>query len=142
MTASNASNANSSTLLIVDDESLVRFALGAVAERLGYAWLEAADGRQAEEILNDRRDVGLVITDIVMPNQEGVETIANIRRRWPSIKVIAISGGGRLRSGDFLTVARQVGAHSVIRKPFTADDFIRAVEESGYASSPSSEAPG
>jgi DNA-binding NtrC family response regulator len=70
---------------------------------------------------------GLVITDIIMPDQEGIQTIAEMRKERPDAKIIAISGGGRVGNIDFLKIAQHIGAVDAIAKPFDPDDLLRRV---------------
>jgi DNA-binding NtrC family response regulator len=70
----------------------------------------------------------LVITDIIMPEQEGIQTIAQMRKARPDAKIIAISGGGRIGNTDFLKMARSLGAMDVVSRPFDADELLTIVE--------------
>jgi len=73
-----------------------------------------------------------VITDIIMPEQEGIDTIIQIRRERPGIKIVAISGGGRIRNIDFLEMAQSLGADEVIAKPFEADELLNRLLRLGF----------
>lgn len=70
-----------------------------------------------------------MITDILMPNRAGLETIIDLRASRPDTRIIAISGGGRIRSAEFLEFAARLGADATLRKPFTLKAFVRAVED-------------
>lgn len=118
-------------VLIVDDELMVRYALKKILQNLGLDVVEATDGREGEEVFDSHPDVGVVITDIIMPRQEGIETIANMRRKRPSTKIIAISGGGRIRSLDFLEIAKKAGADAILAKPFTRADLQETLRSCG-----------
>lgn len=113
-------------ILIVDDEFAVRYAVRSVLEDAGHEVLEASDGTEALGVLT-ARPVDVAVVDIVMPNKEGVETTAEILRAHPSVKVIAISGGGRNRNFDFLEMAKSLGAHGVLRKPFTDEQLLKLI---------------
>jgi CheY-like chemotaxis protein len=106
-------------ILIIDDEDLVRFALRQVLEDVGYSVEEAEDGEKGLDRLANSNGVDLVITDIVMPNKEGVETIAEIKDAHPDLPVLAVSGGGRVGKVDYLGNSREAGASDTLRKPFT-----------------------
>ncbi|MBI3207375.1 MAG: response regulator [Candidatus Solibacter usitatus] len=110
-------------IVVVDDEEGVRSIVARILESEGYEVLTFEDGRQAVEEL-ERNEIDLLLTDLVMPKQEGMETILQARKRWPDLKVIAMSGafGGR-----YLSVAHKLGAHETIAKPFLPDDLIRIV---------------
>ncbi|MCX6622633.1 MAG: response regulator, partial [Acidobacteria bacterium] len=112
-------------ILVVDDEGSVRLFLRLVLERAGYRVAEAADGRQA---MNEarRRKVDLLLTDIVMPEQEGFETIGNFRREMPEVKIIAMSG--RFDS-NYLRLAEMLGAHAVISKPIDVELLLVRITE-------------
>lgn len=114
-------------LLLIDDDSLVRQTLQLALARAGHAVFAAENGREGLAVL-DREAVDLVITDIIMPEGEGIETILEIRRRAPAIPIIAISGGGRTGHLDFLGIAQMFGATSVLAKPFTPAVLIASVE--------------
>jgi YesN/AraC family two-component response regulator len=71
----------------------------------------------------------LVITDIIMPDQEGIETIMELRRDFPEVKIIAISGGGRVRPDEYLHMAKTMGAHLTLLKPFEQQELLSAVQK-------------
>jgi len=100
---------NMARILVVDDEDLVRLTLRQMLEAGGHEVIEAANGKQGVA-LEAENPVDLVVTDIIMPEQEGIETIVQLRRKNPSLKIIAISGGGRMKNMDFLKIAANVGA--------------------------------
>jgi CheY-like chemotaxis protein len=117
-------------ILVIDDDHLVRYTLSKILSRKGYEVVTAADGKRGITLFrNEHPD--LVITDIIMPEQEGIDTIIQIRHERPNAKIIAISGGGRIRNIDFLEMARSLGADDVIAKPFEADDLLRRFAELG-----------
>jgi len=112
-------------ILIADDEPGVRSYIRAVLERSGHEVIEAAEGKQAlHSALRD--PVDLVITDLVMPEQEGIETIRALRREAPGIAIIAISGAF---GGQFLKVAQAMGANAVLAKPVSANQLMKTVNE-------------
>jgi DNA-binding response OmpR family regulator len=108
---------------VIDDDHLVRYALSKMLHRNGYDVTTASDGKRGMAILRDELP-DIVITDIIMPEQEGLDTIAMIRRERPETKIIAISGGGRIRNVDFLDMARSLGADDAIPKPFQAEELL------------------
>jgi CheY-like chemotaxis protein len=116
------------SVLVVDDEPEIRTVLRRVLERAGHAVTEAENGRKAVRALSEA-PIDLVITDIVMPEQEGMETILQIRRLRPDIKIIAMSGGGRRVSMDFLPLAVRLGADRIFEKPFKPAHVAAAVSE-------------
>ncbi|NIQ94592.1 MAG: response regulator [Desulfuromonadales bacterium] len=115
-------------ILIVDDEDLVRTTLRQALETADHEVLEAANGKEALEVL-ENHGLDLVIADIVMPVKEGVETIVELRQRRPDLKIIAISGGGRTGNLDYLELARKFGADKTLSKPFEIDEIRLLVNE-------------
>lgn len=105
------------TILIIEDEPLVRDTIRLSLETGGYTVLIASDGREGVSMLS-RSKIDLVVTDLIMPEQEGLETIRLIRRDHPDTKVIAISGGGRHVGTDYLKAASLLGANYALQKPF------------------------
>jgi CheY-like chemotaxis protein len=116
------------TILIVDDEAPIRRMLRDLLEGEGHTVIEAPDGRAAMKCLREQPS-DLIITDILMPEEDGIEVIRETRRIAPETKIIAISGGGRQGKADFLNIARCLGAQRTIKKPFALDKFLEAVKE-------------
>src|ERR1700732_2229537 len=114
-------------ILVIDDDVIVRETIVQILEDGGYQVLSAEDGKRGMAAFRSERP-DLVITDIIMPEQEGIQTITEIRGVNPDAKIIAISGGGRIGNTDFLKIARVVGAMDVIPKPFAAGALLTIVE--------------
>jgi DNA-binding NtrC family response regulator len=112
-------------VLVVDDEEPIRRLLGYILQDEGYDVVLCADGAAAEETVLQNH-VDLVITDLVMPGQEGLETIQALRKKRPELKIVAISGAF---DGAFLRAAKLMGACSTMRKPLTADEVVKAVRQ-------------
>ena len=112
------------SILVIDDNDLVRGFLRTALEGQGHTVSEASQGRAAFEYLR-RSPVDLVLTDIYMPDCDGLEVIMTLRREFPSVRIIAISGG----SGDrnLLVAARQLGAQDVLEKPVNMADLLKSV---------------
>ena len=116
------------SILVIDDEQLIRLQIRSALEFEGFTVHEAADGNEGlTRIALDRPDV--VITDILMPDKEGIETILELRRLYPKIRIIAISGGGRTGNKDFLRTAKHLGADRTLAKPFGLAELLRMVRE-------------
>jgi len=113
-------------VLVIDDDSELRDALRGILEGAGYAVDLAADG-ELGMMLQRSRPADIVITDIFMPNQDGIGTVARLRDEFPQARVIAMSGGGAKVKGACLSTAGQVGAHALLRKPFQPDELLSAV---------------
>jgi CheY-like chemotaxis protein len=114
-------------LLIEDDES-VRPMLRLVLTHFGHTVMEAVDGKEGLALVASS-DFDLVITDLVMPEVEGLDVLMQLRKRTPPIKAIAISGGGRVHPKGYLQLAKRLGASKVLRKPFSNDALLAAVQE-------------
>ena len=115
-------------ILVIDDEDLVRTTVRLLLEKQGHQVIEAKNGNDGLRVLSGTK-VDLVITDIIMPEKEGLETIMDIRTRNPGARIVAMSGGGRARNLDFLTVAKKLGAAHALRKPFTSAELLAAVNQ-------------
>jgi DNA-binding response OmpR family regulator len=114
-------------ILLIDDDELLRGVLSKTLGHAGHTVIQAADGQQGVELA--RASIfDLVITDLVMPVQEGVETILVLRREQPKLPVIAISGG-LSNSKLYLDIAAKIGAKRILPKPFTPQDLLRQIEE-------------
>lgn len=116
------------SILVVDDDALVRAMLCENLRDCGYDILEAANGYEAMDALKQNALPALVVTDIVMPKKQGIETIIEIKALYPFIKLLAISGGGGSKAIDFLSKATQVGADAVLAKPFNMVEFESTVD--------------
>lgn len=113
-------------VLLVDDEEMVRELLHSVLADAHHEVLSAANGLEALKILG-ARPIDLVITDILMPDKEGVETILEIRQKHPHTRIIAISGGSRTKNFVPLQIASRAGADLVLQKPIEPDHLLAAV---------------
>ncbi len=109
-------------ILLVDDDEPVRSTLRRALTRMGYQVREASNGKEAMRMCAQEAP-DLVMTDIIMPEQEGLETIGAIRRLHPGVKVVAMSGGGRIVATDYLKTAATLGADGVLAKPFTTEEM-------------------
>ncbi len=110
-------------VLVADDDAQLRLMLRHVLARAGYRVAEAGDGNEALALL-ERAPCDLALIDLVMPNKEGLETILDIRRRFPEVKILAMSGGARLHAEDPLKLARDCGADAVMAKPFLPAELL------------------
>lgn len=114
-------------ILVIDDDPIVRGMLAEMLRREGYEVDEADDGRAGMKQFR-ASPVALVITDVVMPEQEGLETLMQLRQESPGVKVIAISGGGRVGPDAYLNSARALGATAILAKPFGREELLSVVK--------------
>lgn len=116
-------------VLVIDDSPTVREMVRTALEPAGHEVLQAADGRVGVEVQRVL-SCDVVITDLIMPEKEGLETILELRREWPQLKIIAVSGGSAvLNKTDLLRAARSFGAAQTISKPFTARQLLDSVAQ-------------
>ena len=103
-------------ILIIDDEEQIRRVFKEMLRRFGYEVLEAANGEEGLALQREKT-ADLIITDVIMPDKDGLETIRQLRREFPEVKIIAISGGGQIGSDQYLNAAKQFGAMCTLQKP-------------------------
>lgn len=115
-------------VLVVDDDPVFREIATEVLAQGGHEVASADDGARAVAAAGGRRP-DLAIVDMLMPERDGIETIGDLRRRWPTIKVLAVSAGARLLEADLLLrAAKTLGASATLRKPVGKDALLAAVE--------------
>lgn len=115
-------------ILVVDDEESVREMLTQMLEPAGYDVIEAGNGAEACDVCKEL-PVDLIITDIVMPEKNGIDLIMDVKNEFPDTPVIAISGGGGITGRfDYLEIAKLVGAKNILKKPFAMADLRSAVD--------------
>jgi DNA-binding response OmpR family regulator len=113
-------------ILVIDDEPNVRQLLAGILERENYEVIQAEDGGVGLRLFHDHRP-SVVVTDIFMPEKEGLETIREIRHACPRTRIVAVSGGGR-HGIDMLDMALGLGASTVLKKPFRRNNLLEAVK--------------
>ncbi len=115
-------------ILIIDDDHHILLMVKKMLERAGYEVDLASNGEQGLELFKKIR-ADLVITDIIMPEKEGLETIREMKRMQSDLKIIAMSGGGKISADNYLETARIFGASMVIEKPFSQNTMVDAVNQ-------------
>ncbi len=115
-------------ILIVDDDERIRKLLLRMLEGAGHDVAVAADGDAAIARFR-QRGADIILADILMPGKDGIEMILELRREAPELKIIAMSGGGRIGPGCYLGIAEKLGASYTLAKPFSRDEVVAAVEE-------------
>ena len=117
-----------SRILLADDDAQVRKMLKITLERAGHEVVEAADGNQAVQVY-DPETIDVVVTDIVMPEKEGIETIMELKTINPEVQIIAISGGGRINPEDYLKWAQRFGVARTFTKPVDREELLATVAD-------------
>jgi CheY-like chemotaxis protein len=115
-------------ILLIDDDDQIRTMLREMLGRAGYMVMEASDGKEGVKLYRDQ-PCDLIITDIIMPEKEGIETIRELKRDFPDVKIIAMSGGGRIDAEDYLHMAKMLGAQRTFAKPIERDKLLGAIKE-------------
>jgi len=115
-----------SRLLLIDDDAAHREILAIALAHAGHTVVQAVDGRHGADLFRVE-PADLVITDVVMPNREGLETIAALRRDWPALPIIAMSGD--IRAHLYLGMAAKLGAQRTLAKPFATETLLRLINE-------------
>ena len=114
-------------ILIVDDEPSLQKSCKLMLEKRGHVVGLADNGNRALSALSGE-SYDLLITDIIMPDKEGIELIIEVRGQYPSLPIIAMSGGGRLDAHNYLDMAAKLGCTTTLQKPFTFDELLAAVD--------------
>ena len=125
-TPATAPGADRPTVLVIDDEPSIRQSLEMLLEAYGFQVALARDGVQGLAAFR-RIAPDLVLTDIVMPNQDGIETILTMRRERPGAKIIAMSGHGAVGESEYVDMATRLGADTAVAKPFDAANLVAAM---------------
>jgi DNA-binding response OmpR family regulator len=115
-------------ILIIDDEAMIRNLLVRMLEREGYETVTASNGKDGINI-HRKNPADLIITDLIMPDKEGIETIMELRRDSQDVKIIAMSGGGKIDSKTYLHIAKTIGAIKTLAKPFDRKELLTTIHE-------------
>jgi CheY-like chemotaxis protein len=115
-------------ILVFDDEPSILLMLKKLLEKAGYEVEVALNGKEGMALF-EKNKPDLLITDIIMPEKEGLETIYELRRSYPDLKIIAISGGGRIGPDGYLPGAKLMGANAIFTKPLIPKEFLQVVAD-------------
>lgn len=113
-------------ILVIDDDKLMRLALARILISSGYNVIQASDGEEGLQLYRTQ-DFDLVITDLIMPDKEGIQIIRELRKENSNIRIIAMSAGGRGGATDYLKWARLMGARQCLSKPIKREELLNAV---------------
>ena len=115
-------------IIVIDDDVQVLEMLRQTLECEGYEVVDAPNGNEGIKLCREN-PADLIITDIIMPKKEGLETIIALKRDFPDSKIIAISGGGRISPEEYLSMAKKLGAGYALAKPVEREELLAAVRE-------------
>lgn len=115
-------------ILVIDDEQQARTLFHNLLVRAGHETVTVPDGEDGLHLM-ERQPFEVVVTDLVMPGKEGIETIMDLRAQYPEVKIIAISGGGRIGPDNYLEAAAGLGADRTFAKPVKREDLLAAIDE-------------
>ncbi len=116
------------SILIIDDEPQIRSMIRLILERDGYVVMEANDGLEGIQRFRET-PADLVITDLIMPNKDGIGMIIELKKEFPDLKVIAMSGGGLNKPEGYLLGAKKLGASCTLAKPINRQELLRVVRD-------------
>ena len=117
-------------ILIIDDNADIRKILTLYLEDNKFNIFSASDGLYGIQIFHEEK-IDLIICDMIMPISDGIEVILKIKKEDPEIRIIAISGGGKLNFNDYLPLAKDFGADAILYKPFTKNDLLKTIQSIG-----------
>jgi CheY-like chemotaxis protein len=115
-------------ILVIDDDDLIREMLGQILGDAGHEVVPASNGEMGVDLFR-RQPADLIITDIIMPEKDGWEAIVELRRDFPEVKIIAMSGGGKMGPYSYLMMAKRFGAERVFPKPLKKSELLEAINE-------------
>ena len=113
-------------ILLIEDDELMRGMVRQMLELEDFEVIEAADGNEGLAAYR-KHPTDLVITDIIMPHKDGLNTIDDLLREFPRARIIAISGGGSIKPERYLSVAKILGANRILEKPFSRKQLLEAI---------------
>ena len=115
-------------ILLIDDDDSFRSMLSKTLAHFGHTVIEARNGKEGLELFS-HADADLIITDLIMPEKEGLELLMELREMRTAVKIIAMSGGGRNSAADYLPIAKLMGAAKVLSKPFSNEVLVATINE-------------
>jgi len=115
-------------ILIIDDEPQIRSMLKLMLEREGYEVVEAPDGVEGIDVYR-QNPADLIITDLIMPNKDGIGMIIDLKKEFPDVNIIAMSGGGLNKPDGYLKGAKKLGAACTLTKPIDREEMLKAVND-------------
>ena len=116
------------SILVIDDESALREILSQVLTDAGYRVVCAENGKEASRALATSA-FDVVLTDVIMPEKDGMQVISEVRKKFPEVRIIAMSGGGHVSRDQYLKIAKGLGAHAILEKPFANQKLLDTIQE-------------
>lgn len=116
-------------ILVIEDEEDIRQLICDILEDDGYSTVQASNGNEGLQILRRAPEIRIVVTDLIMPEKEGIAMISELRKDFPWIKIVAISGGGICIPENYLNRAKAVGADATLCKPFENVELLSIIDE-------------
>ena len=116
------------SVLVIDDEPALREILSQVLTDAGHRVIGAGNGKEASKALATSA-FDVVLTDVIMPEKDGMQVISEVRKNFPEVRIIAMSGGGHVSRDQYLKIAKGLGAHAVLEKPFANQKLLDTIEE-------------
>jgi DNA-binding NtrC family response regulator len=124
----------SCSILLIDDEPALREILSRVLTDAGHRVVGAGNGKEASKALT-MSAFDVVVTDVIMPEKDGMQVISEVRKKFPEVRIIAMSGGGHVSRDQYLKIAKGLGAHAVLEKPFANQTLLDTIQAVTPASS-------
>ena len=115
-------------ILVIDDDELVLSLIKKVLERKKYDVVTASNGKDGLQLYEEQK-IDLIITDLIMPEEEGIHVITTLRKKDKHVKIIAISGGGRIGPINYLKIAKGCGANYTHMKPIKIEELLKSVRD-------------
>ena len=119
---------NNKKVVVIDDDAQIRRVIELKLRTQGYEVITAASGKEGLNLIKSKQP-DVVITDIIMPEKDGIEVITEVLRDFPNVKIIAMSGGGRVGPEEYLNWTKTLGVQHTFIKPFTCNEILEAVNE-------------
>ncbi|AOS84624.1 histidine kinase [Chlorobaculum limnaeum] len=116
-------------ILVIEDEEDIRQMICEILEEDGYPTVQASDGNEGLQILRKTPEIRIVVTDLLMPEKEGIAMISELRKDFPWIRIVAISGGGISIPENYLNRAKAVGADATLCKPFESGELLSIIDD-------------
>jgi DNA-binding NtrC family response regulator len=115
------------SILLIDDEPALRDILSRVLTDAGHRVTGASNGKEASKALATAA-FDVVLTDVIMPEKDGMQVISELRKKYPGVRIIAMSGGGHVSRDQYLKIAKGLGAHAILEKPFANQVLLSTIE--------------